>query len=232
MQSIIAWVEQFRKSRTYDTLVALPLVVWFGWGMGDDGQTILAHLRAIAAGTENTLGILQMLAFVGSVAFTLLLIVMLLTRTAPRARAPGIMPRALALIGTGLGTAFVGLHLPPVVLPIWVQALVDVLIFGASIMEIVILLKLGKSFAIIADARELVTSGPYAVVRHPLYVVEEIGILTMLIQFWGLAALALTLAHIAVQVARTVYEERILAETFPEYRAYQARTWRFIPHVI
>ncbi|MGA7713601.1 MAG: isoprenylcysteine carboxylmethyltransferase family protein [Rhizomicrobium sp.] len=232
MQSIIAWVEQFRKSRTYDTLVALPLVVWFGWGMGDDGQTILAHLRAIAAGTENTLGILQMLAFVGSVAFTLLLIVMLLTRTAPRARAPGIMPRALALIGTGLGTAFVGLHLPPVVLPIWAQALVDVLIFGASIMEIVILLKLGKSFAIIADARELVTSGPYAVVRHPLYVVEEIGILTMLIQFWGLAALALTLAHIAVQVARTVYEERILAETFPEYRAYQARTWRFIPHVI
>lgn len=208
MQSIIAWVEQFRKSRTYDTLVALPLVVWFGWGMGDDGQTILAHLRAIAAGTENTLGILQMLAFVGSVAFTLLLIVMLLTRTAPRARAPGIMPRALALIGTGLGTAFVGLHLPPVVLPIWAQALVDVLIFGASIMEIVILLKLGKSFAIIADARELVTSGPYAVVRHPLYVVEEIGILTMLIQFWGLAALALTLAHIAVQVARTVYEEK------------------------
>ncbi len=230
MQTIIAWAEQFRKTRTYDTLVALPLIVWFGWGMGEDGRTILAHLRQIAAGTDNLLGFLQMLAVIGSVAFVLLLIVMLLLRTAPRARAPGIAPRALAVIGTGLGTGFLYLH--PVTLPVGVQAFVDVLIFGASILEIVILLKLGKSFAIMADARELVTGGPYAVVRHPLYVAEEIGILTMLIQFWGHPALALTLAHIAVQVARTVYEERILAETFPEYRAYQARTWRFIPHVI
>ncbi|MGC9954184.1 MAG: isoprenylcysteine carboxylmethyltransferase family protein [Rhizomicrobium sp.] len=230
MTTITAWAERFRSTKTYDTLVALPLIVWFGSGTGRESLTILAHMRRIANGTADLLGVLQMLALIGSVVFSLLLIVMLLLRTAPRARAPGVMPRALAVTGTGLGTAFLYLH--PHVLPIWLQAIADIMIFGASVLEIIILLRLGKSFAIMADARELVTSGPYAVVRHPLYVAEEIGILAMLIQFFAPAAIALTLAHITVQVARTVYEERILTATFPEYRAYKARTWRFIPHVI
>jgi len=187
-------------------------------------------VQMIAGGTENLLGVLQMLALVGSVVFSLLIIFTLLLRSLPRARAPGVIPRALAVAGTFLATGF--LLLNPVVLPIWLQAAVDVVIFAASLLSILVLLRLGKSFAIMAEARELVTSGPYAIVRHPLYVTEELGILTMLIQFAGPIALALMLAHIAVQVARTFYEERVLGETFPEYRAYKARTWRFIPYVI
>jgi protein-S-isoprenylcysteine O-methyltransferase Ste14 len=51
-------------------------------------------------------------------------------------------------------------------------------------------------------------------------------------QFFGPAAIAFTFGQIGVQVARAFFEERILCDTFPEYRAYQARTWRFIPYVI
>ena len=224
------WLERFRKTKTYDLLVALPLMAMFGLGAWREFWNILVHARAIAGGTENLLGVLQMLAFIGSIVFSLLIIVMLLVRTLPRARAPGIVPRALAVMGTILAMGF--LYLRPVVLPMWAQAIVDVMIFGASVLEIIILLRLGKAFAIMAEARELVTTGPYAVVRHPLYVAEEIGILTMFIQFAGPIALALMLTHIAVQVARTFYEEEILTEAFPEYSAYKARTWRFIPHVI
>jgi protein-S-isoprenylcysteine O-methyltransferase Ste14 len=230
MTTINAWVTRVRNTKAYDIFVALPLMALFGLGAWRESWNILVHVRAIAGGTENLLGVLQMLAFIGSVVFSLLIIVMLLLRTLPRARAPGVLPRALAVMGTVLAMGF--LYLQPVALPMWAQATVDVMIFGASVLEIIILLRLGKAFAIMAEARELVTSGPYAVVRHPLYVAEEIGILTMFIQFAGPLALALMLAHIAVQVARTFYEERVLTAVFPEYRAYKARTWRFIPHVV
>ncbi|HEY0281826.1 MAG TPA: methyltransferase, partial [Rhizomicrobium sp.] len=219
MTTIDAWVARVRNTKAYDIFVALPLIALFGAGAWKEAHTILAHMRLIADGTEDLLGVLQMLALIGSIIFILLLIVMLLVRTLPRARAPGILPRVLAVTGTLLGTGF--LYLQPVVLPVWFQAVVNVMIFGASVLEIVILLRLGKSFAIMAEARELVTTGPYAVVRHPLYVAEELGILTMVIQFAGPIAVALMLAHIAVQVARTVYEERVLTATFPEYSAYK-----------
>ena len=48
--------------------------------------------------------------------------------------------------------------------------------------------------------------------------------IAMLIQFASPLAFAIILAQLAVQIARTVYEERVLAETFPEYASYQART--------
>ena len=35
-----------------------------------------------------------------------------------------------------------------------------------------------------------------------------------------------------VTAARTVFEERVLVEAFPEYNAYRARTARFIPGLI
>lgn len=230
MRKIQDWANRVRSTKAYDLVAALPLIAWFGLGTWRESRNILVHVQLMESGAEDFLGVLQSLALVGSVLFSLLTIVMLLVRTVPRARAPGVVPRVLAVIGSFLATGF--LFLQPVVLPIWFQATVDIVIFAAAMLEILVMLKLGKSFAIMAEARVLVTTGPYAVSRHPLYVVEEIGILTMLVQFAGPIAVALMLAHVAVQVARTVYEERVLSAAFPEYAAYKARTWRFIPYVV
>jgi len=223
-------LERFRKTKSYDLLTALPLMVWFGMGAWSESQQILEHAKRIASNTEDLLGSLQLLAMVGSVTFTSLLIITFLIRTVPRARSSDVWSRVLAVTGTFLGTGFLYLH--AIVLPMWLQAIADIFIIAGNVLSILVLYRLGKSFAIMAEARVLVTDGPYRIVRHPLYVVEEFGSVAMLIQFFGPAAIAFTLGQIGVQVARAFFEERILSETFPEYRAYQARTWRFIPYVI
>ena len=223
-------LERFRKTKTYDLLTALPLMAWFGLGTWNESQQILQHVRRIASDTEDLLGALQLLAIVGSVTFGSLLIITLLVRTVPRARSSDIWSRVLAVTGTFLGTGFLYLH--AIVLPMWLQAIADILIVAGNVLSILVLFRLGKSFAIMAEARVLVTDGPYRIVRHPLYVVEQLGSIAMLMQFFGPAAIAFTVGQIAVQVAIAFFEERILAKTFPEYRAYQARTWRFIPYVI
>ena len=220
----------FERTKAYDLLMGLPLMAWFGRGVWLEAPGAIAHLRAIVNGTEGLLGFLQFFAQVASIGFSLILISLLFVRTVPRAKAQGIVPRLAAILGTFFGTSFI--ILTPHVLPIWLQALADVMIVAGSVLCILILLRLGRAFAIMAEARELVTSGPYAIVRHPLYVAEELGVWGMVIQFAGPAAFALAIGHLVIQIARTVFEERVLADTFPHYKEYQARTKRFIPGVI
>lgn len=224
-----ARLEDFRRTKAYDLLVASPLLIWFGRGGWKDAQNLVLHVQQVKAGTETTVGFLQMIAMAGAVLFCALLIVMLLVRTSPRARAGGVLPRVLAIAGTFLGTAF--LYLTPVPLPLSLQITAAALIIVAAILAVAVLSWLGRSFAIMAEARQLVTSGPYRFVRHPLYVVETIGMTAMLIQFFSLLGVALFVAYLAAQVGRALFEERVLRQTFPEYQAYAERTARFIPYV-
>lgn len=77
---------------------------------------------------------------------------------------------------------------------------------------------------------QLVTSGPYRWIRHPLYTFGGlfflgIGLLTGL--WWMIALLAVGMA---VLVWRTASEEANLIARFgDEYRAYRARTGRYFP---
>jgi protein-S-isoprenylcysteine O-methyltransferase Ste14 len=77
------------------------------------------------------------------------------------------------------------------------------------------------------EARVLMTGGPYAWARHPLYVMEFITILGTAIQFAQPWAALLAIGVVIFQVLRTIFEERILAETYPDYASYQARVKRF-----
>jgi len=96
----------------------------------------------------------------------------------------------------------------------------------------VVLLWLGRSFSVMPEARRLVTSGPYRWVRHPLYATEMVVAVGIMIQVGTPFATALGGLHLALQVARARYEERVLAEAFPEYAGYKARTRMFIPWLI
>ncbi|MCY1303544.1 Phospholipid methyltransferase [compost metagenome] len=88
---------------------------------------------------------------------------------------------------------------------------------------------LGRSFSVMATARRLVTTGPYAIVRHPLYAAEAIGALGFLIANSSLAALLVGGTHFAFQFRRMYNEERVLRRTFPEYASYASQVPMLIP---
>ena len=90
------------------------------------------------------------------------------------------------------------------------------------------LLQLGYTHS---QARKLVRTGPYKVVRHPLYLAEEVALLGMLLQCFSPLTLALFLVHAALQVRRTFYEDNLLRRAFPGFDEYARSTPRLIPYV-
>ena len=106
------------------------------------------------------------------------------------------------------------------------------LIIVGSGSSFVVLRWLGKSFSILAEARRLVTSGPYKVVRHPLYLCEGIALLGVALQVISPLAVTITVIILLIQFRRMINEEAVLNSAFPEYRAYAARTPRVAPALL
>src|SRR5213593_2081155 len=88
---------------------------------------------------------------------------------------------------------------------------------------------LGRNVSIVPEARSLVDSGPYGVVRHPLYAGELLTTFGIVLARPGLAAAAVWLGVAALQVYRARREEEVLQTIFPEYREYALRTPGFVP---
>lgn len=80
--------------------------------------------------------------------------------------------------------------------------------------------------------QRIVTTGPYGVVRHPMYggaIFFLLGTPLLLGSFYGLAFVPPLVILLAI---RAILEERALADQFPEYAAYSQRTkYRFVPGV-
>jgi protein-S-isoprenylcysteine O-methyltransferase Ste14 len=171
--------------------------------------------------------LLMVAASIANVMFVSLVASTTLTRLAPIRKARGIAPRISALLGTFLSMALA--LLPKADLGPILSVTSTVLIITGATLSFIVLRWLGKSFSILAEARRLVTEGPYRIVRHPLYVCEGMAMVGVLLQVISPLAVAIAIVIAIFQYRRMINEETILKQAFPEYRAYAARTPRVIP---
>jgi len=110
-----------------------------------------------------------------------------------------------------------------------------VLIVAGGVMAMLAIQALGASFTPNPrplDTGELVESGIYATVRHPMYGGVTLGALG-----WGclngsLAAIVLSGLLLVVFALKSMREEAWLTERYPAYADYAGRTKRFIPGLI
>jgi protein-S-isoprenylcysteine O-methyltransferase Ste14 len=84
----------------------------------------------------------------------------------------------------------------------------------------------------IADEQRVISTGPYAIVRHPMYagaMILLLGIPLALGSYWGLIVVA---AIALVIVWRLLDEEMFLSQNLAGYKDYQSTVrWRLIPWI-
>jgi protein-S-isoprenylcysteine O-methyltransferase Ste14 len=84
----------------------------------------------------------------------------------------------------------------------------------------------------VAAGQRVISTGPYALVRHPMYAAGAVylfGTPLALGSYWGLVPIALMLPFL---IWRLFDEERLLSAELPGYADYQKRVrYRMIPHV-
>lgn len=86
--------------------------------------------------------------------------------------------------------------------------------------------QLGNSFAVKPEARNLITTGLYSRIQHPMYLFLDVFILALIIVLaWPIALLGWGLL-VVVQMLQAQREETVLAAAFgAEYDSYRRQTW-------
>ena len=158
-------------------------------------------------------------------------IVSYLIRKDPVSRSSGTKEIIVPLIGGIL--PFTLLFSPPNVLiagnPLalriifyWMTAATSLIVWG--------LWTLRRSFSITVEARDLVISGPYRWIRHPIYSGEILAALAVTVWRFSLLNIFIITLLVVIQLLRAKWEEDKLALVFPGYCIYAAKTSWLFPH--
>lgn len=216
-----------RRAEIGDFLGRMGIGCYFAIAATLKGLAIFDKLRdwsALPAGGR----MLALLSDAASGVFLVLVIAVAMFRLKPLRTAAGIESRLSALAGTFLLVTLS--FLPPAQSPPAVATILGLcLTIAGSVFSAYVLSWLGRSFSIVAEARRLITGGPYSIVRHPLYMTEELAALGIVLLHWTPTAAVLACLQFCLQLRRMQIEEKVLGAAFPEYAAYADRTPRLLP---
>jgi protein-S-isoprenylcysteine O-methyltransferase Ste14 len=159
--------------------------------------------------------------------FVLLLTIQPLFRLRPVAKSEDMLPRVAALTAVGIPLTFILLDRAPSSVAFNLTSVV--LSLFANVACLVTAAFLGRSLSVMPEARRLVRTGPYATVRHPLYLFEILGTGAVALQYRSLPAVGLLLVAIGLQLARARWEEGVLDGAFDDFAVYRAETSFLLP---
>jgi|SRR6516162_10320142 protein-S-isoprenylcysteine O-methyltransferase Ste14 len=207
----------------YDALMRFPLL---GWALFVTTTQLVVFRHYLSGFPIDFAHVAMRLS---TAAFMFLMAAVVILRSQPSKQARGLEPRISALVGTFTSYGFVAFPGHGLTLPLELFSTVLTLI--GTLGAIVVLKQLGRSFSIMAETRRLVTSGPYRFVRHPLYLMEEIAIVGVFMQFASVWTALMLAVQLAFQLRRMHNEEAVLTASFPEYTVYSQTTARLIPGI-
>ncbi|MEH2469345.1 protein-S-isoprenylcysteine O-methyltransferase Ste14 [Nitrobacteraceae bacterium AZCC 2161] len=207
------------KTSSYDRMMQLFGGMWF---------MLLALGVAIKIGSSANDPWPSLLSSVCLATFYVLLALLTMTRSPAKAQADGLLPRIAAFVGTYMPWTIAFFGKTDQALP---NLASTACVLIGMIMMLVTIRHLGRSFSLVPQARNVVQTGPYRWIKHPLYLAEEIAVLGVVLRNPTPLTAILLVLHIGVQVCRIYYEEDLLRRNCPEYSGYEASRWRLIPHV-
>jgi protein-S-isoprenylcysteine O-methyltransferase Ste14 len=224
-----SWLCRLRAARGYDFAVRTFASAWFMVLAFAVARKTFSLAGGMSIADFGPAGWPALLSSVCLFLFYLTLWWLMLVRPPPTAQSDGVLPSVVAFAGGYLpwtmpliapGGASAGQNLTSAAL----------IVIGTTLM-VVAIFHLGRSFSIVPQARNLVRTGPYAFVRNPLYLAEQLAIFGALLQYCSIVTLLLFITHCTLQVRRIFYEETLLRRTFSDYEAYARSTSRLIPYV-
>lgn len=194
---------------------------------------LLLNAHALLRVLHGSIGLDMALHAIGillTLVFYLLIVFAYLRRSQARATSRSV-PAAVAALAA---TAF------PFFFPLLIRAGTDV---GSSAVADGLLLvglawslwsirTLDRSLSVLAQARDLVSTGPYRLVRHPLYLGEITAALGIVLRGFTIPALVAWVALLALQAYRARTEEQLLSVNVTGYDSYRRRTSLLIPGVL
>lgn len=207
------------KTSSYDRTMQLFGGMWF---------MLLALGVAFRIGSSGSDPWPSLLSSFCLAVFYVLLGLLVITRPPAKARADGLLPRLAAFVGTYMPRTIAFFGKTDQALP---NLASTACVLIGMIMMLVTIRHLGRSFSLVPQARNVVQTGPYRWIKHPLYLAEEIAVLGVVLRNPTPLTAVLLVLHIGIQICRIYYEEDLLRRNCPEYSAYEASRWRLIPHV-
>lgn len=83
----------------------------------------------------------------------------------------------------------------------------------------------------VAKDAHLIITGPYSMIRHPMYTAVLLVGLSMILNDFSIWRIVIYLTLLVNQLLKLHYEEQLLKNRFIEYQDYQMKTKKLIPYI-